>query len=220
VTDQDAPRPDPKIHWPLAIYTTPSNFEPLLRSWFEIHRAQRRALNYFFGTAYEHDRYVDRGLLTAVQAIEGYHRADTPVTKADKAAFKKQLRKARTLVRQHGLDPRVVATEHAIEPGLDDRITDLLDRQQADTEGSAAGAEARREFATDVAYLRNGLAHVLERLDSFEIEQLYDRRRALLVLMKLELLRRLGATLEERVAIVNNMRWDAPGGLPAFGASG
>jgi hypothetical protein len=219
LTGREAPRPDPKVQWPLAIYATPNNFESLLRSWLEIHREQRRALNYFFATAYEHDRYVDRGLLTAVQAIEGYHRTDVAVPEADVLAFKEQLKEAGAMVKDRGLDPRVIAAPHAVEPGLDARVTDLLNRQQADTEGSSSDNRARNKFASDIAYLRNGLAHVLERLDSFEPGELYDHRRALLVLMKLELLRRLGATLEERVAIVDNMRWETPGGLSAFGSS-
>jgi hypothetical protein len=216
----EAPRPEPgQFGDPLAIYATPSNFEQLMISWFALHNEQRRAFNFFFETAYGGERVLELANLHATTALESYHRTDVPVQAAEKQSFDADRERAADFVAEQGLNRRVLAGPHGVEPPLPERIRDLFNRQQAETEvRNKKQRRAASEFGQRVAFLRNGVAHGLEQLDSFTLDELYDYRRALLALMKLELLRRLGATLEERVKIVDHMQWRAPGGLSAFGA--
>jgi hypothetical protein len=82
-----------------------------------------------FETAFGEERFVDRGLLTAIQAIEGYHRAADPVPAKERSAFASERKKAQALASAHGLTRPVIAGPYGYEPTLNERISDLLDRQ-------------------------------------------------------------------------------------------
>ena len=166
-----SPRPGP-----LAVHATAENFQPLLSAWIALHRKQRRALNYFFETAFGGERFVDRGLLTAIQAIEGYHRADSPVPARAQRAFERDRQRARDLVDEAGIQQRVIAGSYGYEPTLIERISDLVGRQVPAPSGTRRQRAERNRFAGRVAELRNGLAHLLERFDDFSVIEMYEYR--------------------------------------------
>jgi hypothetical protein len=213
LTGRESPRlNEPRRPRLLSFHATSATFESLIVKWIQLHRHQGRALNYFFETAYGGERFVDRGLLTAIQAIEGYHRTDTPVSPEAQAAFEADRVRAKDIVTANGLQQRVVAGPSGFEPPLSERIRDLLSRQMPEVTTRRQRAPLNA-FSDRVAKLRNGLAHLLDRSDDFTFLEMYEYRQNLLTLMKLELFRQLGATVEQRVVMIDQMQWPAPPGL-------
>lgn len=150
----------------------PGSFNELIKSWWQLRTEAAPALNLLLGLSYAPPRWSDTVALTWAQAIEAYHRIRF---KGTASVLRAQERHERVIAScsKDDRDWLRVRLEHADEPSLARRISDVATRVRAIV---APVLTQRKRFAGRLSSIRNTYAHfgAVEEATGASAAELYD----------------------------------------------
>lgn len=138
-----------------------NNFEDLLEMWFSKFKDLEPVFNLFFASFTRSDFYVQTHFINLIQSLEVLHRRAFPTSKTDKEKFKNIIDDISKSLPQD-LDPKIrnkilSSVGHAYEPGLSERISQLIALVPDELISKFVGDE--KTFAAEVVKTRNYLTH-------------------------------------------------------------